>query len=93
MVSQERSGMCSMRKHFLDKWYCETKTRAVARKQSWAPTANVVCESGRRSDVMHVTPTFTQRRYSNLCSFFAMTRILISAIQKSFLGSNHVLNL
>ena len=43
----------------------------VARKQIWNPTANVVCGSGRRSDVTLVIPMFTQRRYSS-----AMTRIL-----------------
>ena len=38
--------------------------------------ANVVCSSERRDDVTLVTLTFTQRRYSNLCSFLTMTRIL-----------------
>ena len=57
----------------------QNKTRAFARKQSWDPTANVVCGSGR-SDVSNASnashTTFTQRRYSNLCSFLAMARIL-----------------
>ena len=53
--------------------------RAVMKKQSWALTANIVCGSGRRIDVMPVTPMFTQRHYSNLCSFLTMTRILIFA--------------
>ena len=38
--------------------------------------ANVVCSSERRDDVTLVTLTFTQRRYSNLCSFLTTTRIL-----------------
>ena len=42
------------------------KQKSGCEEKSLEQTANIVCV---KNDVTLVTPTFTQRRYSTLCSF------------------------